>query len=152
MTIEKQLASLEQQRAVLLAKQEAKRSNQMFKCSCCDKFHKIKNLTVIQTHWYEGPHGCMGGDMWHTGEMQVICPTTGVRNRLLYHSTYQVDWRLRSHYAHNAEMQFNRMYKHLFKEVVDEHKEKTQNRWVNNYYVDENHKKFSIDVGVNLKS
>lgn len=48
----------------------------------CGMRHKIKDLEYIQTHWYESPHGCTGGDTWHSGEGNFICPHCEHRNRL----------------------------------------------------------------------
>ncbi|KWT98487.1 MULTISPECIES: hypothetical protein [unclassified Variovorax] len=48
----------------------------------CGAVTSIGELTYIQTHWYEGPHGCSGGDTWHRGEGQFVCPSCGHRNRL----------------------------------------------------------------------
>lgn len=48
----------------------------------CGKSIQIGKLTYIQTHWYESPYGCTGGDEWHEGEGQFICPRCGRRNRL----------------------------------------------------------------------
>jgi hypothetical protein len=50
-------------------------------CSC-GHGAAIGSLTYIQTHWYESPHGCTGGDMWHQDEGQYDCPSCGCRNRL----------------------------------------------------------------------
>ena len=41
----------------------------------------VKEVTYIQTHWYETPSGCSGGDMWHEGEGQFNCPCCGHLNR-----------------------------------------------------------------------
>ncbi len=48
----------------------------------CGMGHEIRNLDYIQTHWYESPYGCTGGDMWHQGEGNFICPHCEHRNRL----------------------------------------------------------------------
>jgi hypothetical protein len=48
----------------------------------CGTALEIGELEYIQTHWYESPHGCSGGDHWHEGEGQFICPHCGHRNRL----------------------------------------------------------------------
>lgn len=42
----------------------------------------IGDLTYLQTHWYEPPYGCTGGDNWHPGEGNFVCPHCGQRNRL----------------------------------------------------------------------
>lgn len=48
----------------------------------------LEKLTYIQELWYEQPHGCTGGDIWHEGEANFICPKCGVRNRPQFHP----DW------------------------------------------------------------
>ena len=48
----------------------------------CMTGFRIRELTYIQTHWYEEPYGCTGGDCWHESEGQWICPKCGHRNRL----------------------------------------------------------------------
>lgn len=48
----------------------------------CGMALEIGELTYIQTHWYERPHGCMGGDTWHESYGEFVCPHCGVRNRL----------------------------------------------------------------------
>ena len=47
----------------------------------CGLAFPIKELTYIQTHYYEGPYGCIGGDSWVTDEGQWLCQCTH-RNRL----------------------------------------------------------------------
>ena len=89
----------------------AKRAKTVVKCEtnmahghgCAAKFF-IKDITYIQTHWYEKPHGCTGGDMWHQGEGQFICPCCGLRNRLYNRESFVA-------------------LKGLFKNVIDEHKD-----------------------------
>jgi len=48
----------------------------------CGESFEVRDLVYIQTHWYERPHGCSGGDTWHQGEGNFICPKCGHRNRL----------------------------------------------------------------------
>lgn len=48
----------------------------------CGESFEVRDLVYLQTHWYERPHGCTGGDTWHQGEGNFICPTCGHRNRL----------------------------------------------------------------------
>jgi len=57
-------------------------SNQAHGTGCGAGFY-IDELEYIQTHWYERPHGCTGGDNWHSGEGNFICPKCGHRNRFL---------------------------------------------------------------------
>jgi hypothetical protein len=65
----------------LIETREARRLNKSITCACCGKKTKLKNLTLLQTHWYEGPYGCTGGDRWHQGEKQYECPKCGQVNR-----------------------------------------------------------------------
>jgi hypothetical protein len=64
---------------------------------------RIGDLTYIQTHWYEGPHGCTEGDMWHPADGEFECPQCGLRNNL----------RWRKHYKE---------LRHLFHEIKNEYK------------------------------
>lgn len=48
----------------------------------CGSLHAVADTVYIQSHWYESPHGCTGGDMWHAGEGGWICPSCGHENRL----------------------------------------------------------------------
>lgn len=47
----------------------------------CGKNINVKDIELIQTYWYEGAWGCTGGDTWHAGETNFICPKCGKRNR-----------------------------------------------------------------------
>lgn len=76
-------------------------SNAAYGKGCGSKFF-IKDLSYIQTHWYESPRGCSGGDMWHEGEGQFICPQCGHRNRLYTRKSFEA-------------------LKGLFGNVIDEH-------------------------------
>ena len=68
----------------------------------CGKGFYIKDLVYIQTHRYETPYGCTGGDMWHRGEGNFDCPDCGRRNRLYNRKDIE-------------ELQ------HLFKTTIDEY-------------------------------
>ena len=48
----------------------------------CGANQRIKDTTYLQTHWYETPTGCTGGDMWHRGEGRWVCNRCGKENRL----------------------------------------------------------------------
>lgn len=65
----------------LVRAREVLRVERSITCACCGKKTKLKNLTLLQTHWYEGPYGCTGGDHWHRGEKQYECPKCGQINR-----------------------------------------------------------------------
>jgi len=125
-------------------KLEEAKAKLSIKCESCKKFHRIKDLVVIQTHWYTSPYGCTGGDYWSQGELHFICPVTKVRNRIMF-DNYDVEWRERQEFKHNPDKQFNRYYKDLFKEVLKEF-DNDMGKYINdnNYYVDENRKKFDL--------
>ncbi len=141
-TIEQQLEQLKRQQEKLLAQLDKKRANKTFLCVCGER-HKLKQCDAVQTFWYEQPHGCNGGDIWHPSELHIVCPTTGVENRILFDNT-DVDWSLRSHYNHNPEAQFSRMYKHVFKSVNERHGDDRSRSWKNNAYFDRNREFFGL--------
>lgn len=70
----------------------------------CGSAFKVKDIVLIQTHWYEPPYSCSGGDAWYRGERQFECPSCGLRNRL--YNRPDVD-----------------KLKGLFKETIDEYKD-----------------------------
>ena len=80
--------SIDEQIQKLLDKKSDILSKTLVKCESnvygkgCGKKTQIKNLTFIQTHWYEEPWGCNGGADWNPGEGQFICPKCGHKNRL----------------------------------------------------------------------
>ena len=115
------------------------------KCKSCDNMHEIGSLEVIQTHWYTEPYGCTSGDYWSAGELQFICPDTKVRNRLLFFN-YDVIYDKRHDYDYDPDAQFKRMYKHLFKKVIDTYDKDSDNNWVICEYVDKHRKRFGLVV------
>lgn len=141
--IKARLAKLIAEHSELLKKMDEKKANLRFRCGC-GRTHRIKDCVAIQTHWYTSPSGCTGGDYWNIGEMQIICPVTDVKNRCMFNN-YDVDWTKRDDYAYNAEKQFRSQYKGLFKEVIDDY-DKDKRGWWNNFYFDDNHKKFNLYV------
>jgi hypothetical protein len=140
-SIAEQLQHLERQKKSLLSRQDKLRANKMFVCLCGHR-HKIKECVVIQTHWYTPPRGCTEGDYWNDGELQIICPTSNEKNRVLF-DDFDVPWELRREYKYDTTAQFSRLYKHLFKKAVDDYKQDTR-YWENNYYFDKNRAKFDL--------
>lgn len=79
-------------RAILANRDDALKLQQrdtLLKCSSqcatgkgCGALSRVGDLVYIQTHWYESPHGCSGGDYWHRGEGRWKCPSCGHTNRL----------------------------------------------------------------------
>lgn len=46
---------------------------------CCGGKFKVKDASIIQTFWYEEPYSCTGGDHWHYGDQEILCPLCGAR-------------------------------------------------------------------------
>jgi tRNA(Ile2) C34 agmatinyltransferase TiaS len=55
----------------------------------CGKKIKLKDITLIQTYWYEKPWGCTGGDTWHSGETNFVCPKCKQRNRPCWNKEFK---------------------------------------------------------------
>src|SRR3989344_6878999 len=122
--LESQLLEIHQQERQILAKIDIRNKIRKIKCGVCEDSHKIGDLTAIQTHWYTPPRECVEGDYWNEGELQFVCPETGIINRLLFDNS-DVPWEERRIYENDPEQQFKRNYKKRFKEVVDRYDEKT---------------------------
>ena len=52
------------------------------KCKSCGKGTQARNLQFCRYYWYETPHGCMGGDHWHSNGFMVVCPKCGDREHV----------------------------------------------------------------------
>lgn len=140
MTLEDSIQLLENKKDKILKKIEKRNQNRKIKCESCKEMHIIGSLNAIQTHWYTSPYGCTGGDHWNSGELQFICPTTNIRNRILFFTTYEE----RKKYATDPEEQFKRNYKHLFKSVKDTYDEEHNFKTANNEYISKHRKKFGL--------
>lgn len=140
MKLEETLEQIHEKEKRILGKIEKRNQNRNIKCMSCNKLHVIGSLDLIQTHWYTSPYGCTGGDHWNSGELQFICPTTNIRNRILFFTTYEE----RKHYDTDPEEQFKRNYKHLFKSVKDTYDDENNVKTTNNEYVSKHRKKFGL--------
>ena len=143
-SLEDKLEQINQEKNRILEEINKQNKAKSIPCKCCDNPHKIGDLVAIQTHRYILPRGCMEGDYWLEGELQFVCPETGVKNRLLF-DNYDVPFDKRENFQHNPDMQFKVNYGRLFREVVDEYNHiKGSGRSVNNYFVDEHRKEFGL--------
>jgi len=142
LSLEGELDNLRLKEAGILASIDERNKRKKIDCEGCHKSHQIKNLVLIQTRWYTPPSGCTEGDYWNEGEMQFICPETNVINRLLFFND-DVPYGERRNYENDPEEQFRRNYKSLFKEIVESCGE-TPEPWKNNYYANQNRKKFGL--------
>lgn len=157
MSILDEIAELEKAKEKLLLKYEKLKANKTFKCNSCGKLHKVKDCEIVQTYWYTPPRGCTEGDYWNTGEVQIICPETKVRNRMLFSpleiKNIEKDINARD-FSDKIEQNFRLKYKHLFKRVFDLNSKSVDSvgfrieslPTVNNYYVCHNWKKFDLDI------
>jgi predicted RNA-binding Zn-ribbon protein involved in translation (DUF1610 family) len=107
-SIEKQLAeldvaksSLQKQKDDLLRKTLITCETSMYGKGCGARL-RISNLTYIQTHSYEPPYSCIGGDYWSEADGEFDCPKCGRRNRMI-------------------DREQIRKLKHLFKDIKEEH-------------------------------
>ena len=141
--IRKKIKELKQQLLEVEEQERKLQSNLKFLC-CCKKMHKIKECVVVQRYYETGGYSCYGG-YTAEGELQIICPKTNVRNRVLF-DDYDTPWEKRDHYDYNPQMQFKSNFKKLFKEIVDEYEKDKNYQWENNFYFDKNRKKFDINV------
>lgn len=83
--------------------------------------------------------------MWHTGELNILCPDNEYRNRLWYDSKCFVAYHNQEKYDYSVRMQFEHMYRSHLKSIIDDYKE-NKFQWANNTYMDKNHKKFDIHI------
>lgn len=132
----------------VLAKAEAdlqeERRRRTILCSC-GKRHAIGKLHLLITTYYHEPHGCSGGDYRTESEWQFVCPTTKVRNRLLFD-----DWGLPYEQRQTlkaAEPSFKSIYRGLFassETVYDGQGDWDKTPWTNNHYVDQHRERFEL--------
>lgn len=81
-TVDEQVAAIDAQIAKLQAGRGAVQRTRLITCYHCKAQTPIASLTYIQTRWYEQPHGCTGGDRWHDGEGEFVCPSCNGTNRI----------------------------------------------------------------------
>jgi len=141
--LERELNELRQNEQDILSRIRQRDRSKTIGCACCKKLHRISEVKAIQTHHYIEAHGCTQGDYWNPGELQFICPKTGVINRLLFVSC-NIPSEERDVYENDAERQFKDRYRSLFLEVEDSYKTQVGAIWMNNHYVDNNRAKFGL--------
>lgn len=119
------------------------RAHRRVLCSCGKK-HPLAALTLLITHFYIQPYGCTEGDYWKEGEWQFVCPTTNVRNRILF-DDYAVNWKQRDVIGVSAEATFKHLYYALFAQRHQMYGEGTNpSPTFNNYFIDQHRKHFEL--------
>ena len=129
------------------------KGNRTLPCAC-GKNHKIKDLTLIVSHWYVSPHGCMGGDYYNEGEKSFICPDNAhARNRISDNNLeFKVEYSKRSELANNIVGQFMNNYQRKFKDRIDVYDDKykeigvTRSFWCKYLGTKAGMKKFDLSI------
>ena len=94
--ISKRLKDLETAKKKLEGMQEQQETEQLrvlkrqiVQCEHCRKRSHLGRWSFIQTHWYEAPYSCFGGDQWHRDETKschIACPACGAWNYIHNHA------------------------------------------------------------------
>ncbi|MCK5449337.1 hypothetical protein KAI32_00560 [Candidatus Pacearchaeota archaeon] len=138
-SLENQLTEIHKKKDKIFKEIDEKNKEKIIECSCCGNSYKIKNLTAIQTYWYTDFGNCE-----HEGELQFVCPGTGIVNGLLFDNDDIFYWGDGGTFKNDPERQFKEDYRKLFKEVKYSYDEKLSGERVNNFYVDGNRKEFGL--------
>lgn len=147
MKLEQKIKDLDTQKENIQIQIEKRNARRKIPCKACGEKHMIKDLEVVQTYYYHEPHGCMEGDYSTYDELQFICPINDERNRIMFGSwNWDIPYEKRGWYDYDPEEQFRRMYKHLFKKVIDEHGKKDF-KWHNNEYIAKHLKQYGLYIG-----
>lgn len=141
--LDRRLEVIREEEAKVLSRIDKRNKKRTIPCKACDTPHEIRDLTLIQTHFYVPPSGCTEGAYWLPGEIQFVCPQTDITNRMLFDNN-DVPWDKRREYENNPQEQFKRIYGHLFKEIVEVHDDRPIRAHVNNFYVDEHREEFGL--------
>lgn len=133
------LDAVEQARAALAkAENDLRELRKRRKILCsCGKMHEIGKLALLVTHWHDD-------DYWIEGEWRFVCPTTSVRNRLLFND-YNVEYNRRQEVSVAAEPTFKNIYHGLFAKREDVYEKKGGDLYYN-CYVDEHRERFELPV------
>ncbi len=92
-------------------------------CIHCNKKSVLSSWTFIQNHWYEKPHGCLGGDNWWSSKKEcchISCPKCEKQNYLYNHPQKEKIVKILNDFRFNEE--------ELFLMVYDEHNDKYKSR------------------------
>lgn len=139
-----ELAALDKQRKAIEADQAKARGRKKFKCLFCGKMHAIYKCDAFTFPTWESGSGYDDGRWWE-GEIYIRCPETGLYNRAYFPSP---QWPHYGKWDYDANMQFKRKYRNLFKSLTqgEDNKKLRYDLWQNNMYFSENHEKFDLHV------
>lgn len=88
---------------------------QLIRCKHCGKRSRLGRWSFIQTHWYEAPYSCAGGDMWHRDETNlchIVCPVCGEWNYIYNHPQRTLVVKTLDGYRLSPSNIFARVYEH----------------------------------------
>jgi len=124
-------------------------------CASCGAIHPIGEMAYIQIVYYREPYGCTGGDYEYNSDgSEFVCPTCGTHNNISFiKSRHSVPWEQRDKFDNNPEAQFQRMYKRLFREVVEVRDSERRGdwgaityKWCHNTWVEEHLEDFELRI------
>jgi hypothetical protein len=81
-TTDEQIAEIDAQIKALQVRRDEVQRCRSVACEHCHATTPIRELTYVQSHWYERPHGCTGGDNWWPGDAFFDCPHCKRENRI----------------------------------------------------------------------
>lgn len=138
MNINLKISKLELQLQKLYKQKESQKSRKTFKC-VCGKFHKIRECSLIQHHYYNTRAYEEG---WEESSISIECPVSKLRNQVHFNYNDDIGYPTMYDYEYDANKQFKRKYYGLFKDVIKEY----ENSWqsLNNDYFEKNRKKFGV--------
>ena len=119
-----------------LEKEQAEfRGRKKFLCIICRNMHSIASCEAEM-------FPVVKHDVYYEGEVYIKCPEEGKYNRCVFNTAYED----RCGWIRSTREQFYSIYKSLFKSfrVSAENKSLQFSMWENNYYFDQNRKKFDL--------
>ena len=98
-------------------------STQTVMCPKCEKRSQVKKIVYADWYWYESPHGCTDGDMWHRGGFFMMCPKCEHVTKVYPATKYESDEKQKYYAA----------IKHLIRTYVIQDEDKKLTDWYNWY-------------------
>lgn len=91
---DRKIERAERRIADLLEQKEAAIKSETWQCESCNAENEISDTPKDTLYWYEIPHGCMGGDTWHTDkhDFYFYCPSCNAKYRA-YHNKWALEAR-----------------------------------------------------------
>jgi hypothetical protein len=120
------LADIDHERAAIESRLKELNEREMhvirgkrFTCVYCGKTSALGKCGFVQGHWYESPHGCMGGDHWFDDKIEtchIVCAKCRMMNYIYNHpakdTILELEKRLSS--------RFTCIFKHVWDQYGDQ--------------------------------